>query len=84
MGGLILIVEHLHFGLDLNTLNQIKKNLLVILISDEGGYPKLVTPGLPVAPKSDIIVPGDWVAIRGTNSYNGIQRVKEVIGDSIV
>ena len=65
-------------------IKPIQKNLLVILISDEGGYPKLVTPGLPIAPKSDIIVPGDWVSIRGTNSYNGIQRVKEVIGDSIV
>ena len=36
----------------------------------------ITTPGLPIG--IDAINAGDWLAIRGTNSYNGIQPVASV------
>tara|TARA_R110001606_G_scaffold112989_1_gene240125 strand:- start:202 stop:2181 length:1980 start_codon:yes stop_codon:yes gene_type:complete len=65
-------------------IKPIQKNILITSIVNNNGYPELTTPGLPTAPASDIIIAGDWIAIRGTNSYNGIQRVKEVIGSKII
>jgi len=61
----------------------IQKNILITSITDNNGHPQLTTPGLPNAPVVDVIIPGDWISIRGTNSYNGIQKVLEVNGDTI-
>ena len=54
----------------------IGKNVLITQISNNASYPMLTTSGLPLG--VDEIKAGDWIAIRGTNSYNGIQKVKSV------
>jgi hypothetical protein len=54
----------------------IGKNVLITQISNNAGHPMITTPGLPLG--SEEIKAGDWIAIRGTNSYNGIQYVKSV------
>jgi|MDSV01.2.fsa_nt_gb hypothetical protein len=61
----------------------IQKNILITGILDNGGHPQLNTPGLPESPESDIIKEGDWISVRGTNSYNGIQRVKSATFTSV-
>ena len=61
----------------------IQRNILITAISDNLGNPKLTTPGLPTAPVEDIIKAGDWLSVKGTNSYNGIQKVKSVAGNTI-
>ena len=61
----------------------IQKNILITGILDNGGNPQLDTPGLPESPTSDIIKEGDWIAIRGTNSYNGIHKVKSATFTSV-
>jgi len=53
----------------------IGKNVLITQISNNAGNPMITTPGLPL---DNEIKPGDWVVIRGTTSYNGIQPVKSV------
>ena len=54
----------------------IGKNVLITQISNNAGYPMLTTPGLPLGQEE--IKEGDWIVIKGTNSYNGIQLVKSV------
>nr|MBC8397323.1 hypothetical protein [Flavobacteriales bacterium] len=54
----------------------IGKNVLITQISNNAGYPMLTTAGLPLG--VDEIKTGDWISVRGTNSYNGIQLVKSV------
>jgi hypothetical protein len=61
----------------------IQKNILVTSITDNNGFPQLATSGLPTAPTTDVIKEGDWLAIKGTNSYNGIQKVKSVTGNDV-
>tara|TARA_R110001599_G_scaffold342443_1_gene564257 strand:+ start:754 stop:2766 length:2013 start_codon:yes stop_codon:yes gene_type:complete len=61
----------------------IQRNILITAIGDNLGNPKLTTPGLPTSPVSDTIKEGDWINVRGTNSYNGIQKVKSVTGVTI-
>jgi len=52
----------------------IGKNVLITQVSNNSGNPMITTAGLPLG--SDAILAGDWIAIRGTTSYNGIQLVK--------
>ena len=54
----------------------IGKNVLITQISNNAGNPMLTTPGLPLG--AEEIKEGDWIVIKGTNSYNGIQPVKSV------
>ena len=54
----------------------IGKNVLITQISNNAGYPMITTPGLPLG--AEEIKVGDWVVIRGTNSYNGIHKVKSL------
>jgi hypothetical protein len=54
----------------------IGKNVLITQISNNASYPMLTTSGLPLG--IDEIKVGDWISIRGTNSYNGIQKVKSI------
>ena len=54
----------------------IGKNVAISSITNNAGYPMITTPGLPIG--IDAINAGDWLAIRGTNSYNGIQPVASV------
>ena len=54
----------------------IGKNVLITQVSNNAGHPMLTTTGLPLG--IDEIKTGDWVSVRGTNSYNGIQLVKSV------
>ena len=56
----------------------VQKNVRITQISNSAAYPMITTPGLPVGPVSDVIKTGDWINVRGTNSYNGIQKVKSV------
>ena len=39
--------------------------------------PMITTPGLPIG-ETEGIIAGDWIAVRGTTSYNGIQLVKSI------
>ena len=61
----------------------LQKNILLLNIINNAGNPQLNIPANPTAPPSDIIKAGDWISIRGTNSYNGIQRVYSVVGNGI-
>ena len=54
----------------------IGKNVLITQISNSAGYPMITTPGLPLGQEE--IKVGDWIVIKGTNSYNGIQLVKSL------
>ena len=59
--------------------NPIGKNVLITQISSIAGNPMITTPGLPlgkISNPNDEIKAGDWISVRGTNSYNGIQLVK--------
>ena len=60
----------------------IGNNVLILSIVDNSGKVQFNTSGLPTF--GNAIYAGDWVTIRGTNSYNGIAKVIEIIGDSIV
>ena len=60
----------------------IGNNTLILSIVNNNGKTQFNTSGLPTF--GNTIYAGDWVTIRGTNSYNGIAKVIEVIGDSIV
>ena len=55
----------------------IGKNVLITQISNNAGFPMITTPGLPIGGTEGIIA-GDWIAVRGTTSYNGIQLVKSI------
>lgn len=57
-------------------------NVLILSIVNNSGKVQFNTSGLPTF--GNAISIGDWVEIRGTQSYNGIGRVIEIIGDSIV
>lgn len=60
----------------------IGNNILILSIVNNNGKTQFNTGGLPTF--GNTIYAGDWVTIRGTDSYNGIAKVIEVIGDSIV
>jgi len=55
-------------------------NIQIASISDISGYPQLNVVALPTTPAAAIINVGDWIAIKGTTSYNGIHKVKQLIG----
>ena len=61
----------------------IQSNILIVSISDNNNRPELITSGLPTAPVSDVIKAGDWIAVRGTSNYNGIQKVLSVLNNQI-
>jgi len=54
----------------------IGKNVLITRISNNAGHPMISTLALPLG--VDAIKAGDWITLRGTNSYNGIRLVKSV------
>ncbi len=54
----------------------IGKNVLITRISNNAGHPMITTLALPLG--TDAIKAGDWIALRGTNSYNGLRLVKSV------
>jgi len=54
----------------------IGKNVLITSITNNAGEAMITATGLPLG--SDAIVAGDWISVRGTTSYNGIQPVKSV------
>ena len=54
----------------------IGKNVLITQISNNAGNAMFTTPGLPLG--TEEIKEGDWISVRGTNSYNGIQLVKSI------
>ena len=60
----------------------IGNNILILSIVNKNGKVQLNTGVLPTF--GNAIQIGDWVDIRGTQSYNGISKVIEIIGDSIV
>ncbi len=62
--------------------NPIGSNVLITLIENSSGNVKLTTGGLPTG--VDVIISGDYVAVSGTNSYNGIHKVIGIVGDSII
>jgi hypothetical protein len=63
-------------------LKPIGNNVLILSIVNKNGKTQFNTGKLPTF--GNAISVGDWVNIRGTESYNGISKVIEVIGDSII
>ena len=57
----------------------IGKNVVISSITNNAGYPMITAPvgGLPLGAAVEIKA-GDWVAIKGTTSYNGIQKVLSI------
>jgi len=62
--------------------SPVGKNILILSIVDKGGKVQFNTGGLPTFGQALNI--GDWVSVSGTNSYNGIHKIIEINGDSIV
>ena len=60
----------------------IGNNVLILSIVNNNGKVQLNTGNLPTF--GNAISVGDWVNIRGTQSYNSLYKVIEIIGDSIV
>ena len=60
----------------------IGNNVLILSIVNNNGKVQLNTGSLPAF--GNAISVGDWVNIRGTQSYNSLYKVIEIIGDSIV
>ena len=60
----------------------IGNNVLILSIVNNNGKVQLNTGNLPTF--GNVISVGDWVNIRGTQSYNSLFKVIEIIGDSIV
>jgi len=63
-------------------IKPIGNNVLILSIVNKNGKTQFNSAKLPTF--GNAISVGDWVNIRGTESYNGISKVIEVIGDSIV
>ena len=61
-------------------LTPIGINVNINSITNSNGNAMITTPILPTGPSA--IKPGNWVAITGTTSYNGIQPVKSVDTDT--
>ena len=57
----------------------IGKNVVISSITNNAGYPMITAPvgGLPLGAAVEIKA-GDWISIKGTTSYNGIQQVKSI------
>lgn len=62
--------------------NPIGDNILILSIVNSNGKVQFNTGGLPKFGKALNV--GDWVAVSGTNSYNGIQKIDSIVGDSII
>jgi hypothetical protein len=63
-------------------LKPIGNNVLILSIVDKNGKVQLNTGKLPDFGNSLNV--GDWVNIKGTQSYNGIAKIIEIVGDSII
>ena len=61
-------------------LTPIGINVNINSITNSNGNAMITTPILPTGPSA--IKPGNWVAITGTTSYNGIQPVRSVDTDT--
>lgn len=61
--------------------NPIRQNILITGITDSGNGVIFETGGLPTS--ADRIKVGDWVAVKGTKSYNGIQQITAINGNNI-
>ncbi len=57
-------------------------NVLILSIVNKNGNVQFNTGGLPTF--GNALSVGDWVTIRGTQSYNGIAKIIEIVGDAIV
>lgn len=62
--------------------SPIGKNVLILSIVDKEGKVQFNTDELPVFGQALSV--GDWVSVSGTNSYNGIHKIIEINGNSIV
>ena len=65
-----------------NYVRPIGNNVLILSIVNNEGKVQLNTAGLPTF--GNAISVGDWVNIRGTQSYNSLFKVIQIIDDSIV
>ena len=59
-------------------LKPIGKNVVISSITNNAGNPMITVPINSLPTSADEIKPGDWIAVRGTTSYNGIQEVKSI------
>jgi len=57
-------------------VKPIGASFVINTITNNAGNPMITAAALPLG--TDAIVAGDWVAVRGTTSYNSIQPVKSV------
>ena len=64
-------------------INQIGSNVLITAVSNIGGQAALNTNGLP-QPANRKVVAGDFLRITGTKSYNGIQEILSISGNTVI
>ena len=62
-------------------VNPIGINVLITSIVDNGGKVQFNTAGLPSLAQT--LKVGNWIAVSGTNSYNGIQKIIDITGNNI-
>jgi hypothetical protein len=63
--------------------NPVGQNILILSISDDNGFASLNLTTLPTDPNQKLKV-GDWISVSGTQSYNGIHKIIEINGNSLV
>lgn len=64
-------------------LNPQGNNVLIISIVNENGKVQINTNGLPTEIGQKISA-GDWIKIRGTQSYNTIHKINSINGNSLI
>ena len=63
--------------------NPVGQNVLIQSITDDNGFASLNLTALPTIPNQKLKV-GDWISVSGTQSYNGIHKIIEINGNSLV
>lgn len=61
----------------------IGNNILITEITDSGNGVLFKTSGLPINLNNKIKI-GDWIAVKGTKSYNGIHQIKVIDENNII
>jgi hypothetical protein len=63
--------------------NPVGQNILITSITQDNGFASLNLSALPTDPNQKLKV-GDWISVSGTQFYNGIHKIIEINGNSLV
>jgi hypothetical protein len=63
--------------------NPVGQNILIQSITQDNGFASLNFSNLPTDPNQKLKV-GDWINVSGTQSYNGIHKIIQINGNSLI